>query len=123
MSISGVIRDSAFAYKRKVKVNPIERIYEDKGEKPYRKYNCPICCAVGNGNIGITEGIENCPLCGVALNWGRKPELGDMVILTGRKSKPNIRLEVTDEEQRIRVEEAMSLYGGPFGYTILEEEE
>lgn len=80
--MNGVIKDSPLCYKRKVKVNPIARHYENLGEQPYIKYSCPVCDAVGNRPFSITEGTENCPLCGVALNWNRKPEVGDAVVIT-----------------------------------------
>ena len=37
---------------------------------------------MGNVRIGITKGTPNCPLCGVALNWGRRPKAGDKVLIT-----------------------------------------
>lgn len=80
--ITGVIQNASKAYKRKVSVNPIAHHYEKPGEKPYIKYNCPVCEMVGN-KVQIPHGIEKCPLCGVSLNWTRKPEVGDVVVICG----------------------------------------
>lgn len=78
--LSGIIVNSNKVHKRKVSVNPIARHYEEPGEEPYIKYSCPVCAAVGNYGQ-VTEGTPNCMLCGVSLNWDRKPEMGDTVIL------------------------------------------
>lgn len=80
MNITGVVKDSNKAYKRKVAVNPVAHHYEEKGEKPYIKWGCPVCEAVGN-HTQVTEGETSCSLCGVSLNWERRPEKGDSVIL------------------------------------------
>lgn len=79
--MNGIITNADTCHKRKVAVNPITKHYEDPGETPYVKYSCPVCSAVGNSNISITEGSPRCPLCGVALNWDREPELGDTVVI------------------------------------------
>lgn len=79
--MNGVITDAKIAHKRKVKVNPIEKHYENKGEQPYIKYGCPVCAAVGNRNISIPYGISNCRLCQVALNW-QEPKAGDRICIT-----------------------------------------
>lgn len=76
----GVIQNSRYARKRKVAVNPIEHAYHGPDEKPYIKYNCPVCEAVGNWGVSISYGTPACPLCGVRLNWARQPEIGDQVI-------------------------------------------
>lgn len=86
--LAGVIKDSKFVHKRKVSVNPVEAHYEDQGEEPYIKYRCPVCKAVGNYG-SIPHGTKNCPLCGVSLNWDRKPQIGDSVIVHGGV-RPNL---------------------------------
>lgn len=78
--ITGIIKDSNVAYKRKVSVNPVPHHYEETGEKPYIKYTCPVCDTVGN-KAQVLRGTSNCLLCGVSLNWDRKPEVGDTVII------------------------------------------
>lgn len=80
--LSGVIKESEKVHERIVKVTPNEHFYEEKGVGIYKKYSCPVCQAVGNRNVGVYDGQENCSLCGVNLNWARKPEVGDYVILT-----------------------------------------
>lgn len=85
--MNGIILNANIAHRRKVRVNPIPRHYEELGEKPYIKYNCPVCDAIGNTKISIPEGILYCPLCNVALNWDRKPEIGDTVVI--RVSNPS----------------------------------
>lgn len=47
---------------------------------PYEKFTCPD--AVGNTKIASSQDIEQCPLCGVSLNWTRQPEVGDEIIIT-----------------------------------------
>ena len=87
-TVTGVIKDSNKAYRRKVSVNPIAVHYEDEGEKPMIKWRCPVCASVGN-RVSISEGIKNCSLCNVSLNWERKPEVGDYVIIRGMKYAPD----------------------------------
>lgn len=82
--LTGVIVDSNKACKRLVSVDPIAAHYEEKGEPPYIKYRCPVCRALGN-KVSIPHGVESCPLCGVHLNWDRKPEKGDLVIITNSR--------------------------------------
>lgn len=88
--MNGVIYDAKVAHKRKVKVNPIAHHYEKPGEQPYIKYNCPVCDAVGNKHISVPHGTSHCPLCGVALNWDRKPEIGDTVTMLATKLTESI---------------------------------
>lgn len=85
--ITGVITNSNKAYKRKVSVNPIPHHYEKLGEKPYIKWSCPVCEAVGN-KAQILHGVKNCSLCGVSLNWDRKPKVGDTVIINDWHALP-----------------------------------
>lgn len=67
-AINGKIIKAECAYQRIIYINPVEHHYEDPGEKPYIKYGCPVCEAVGNLHQ-VTPGEENCPLCGVNLSW------------------------------------------------------
>lgn len=85
-ALSGVIQDAKVVHKRRVKINPIAKHYEKPGEEPYIKYSCPVCHNAGNKNISITEGIPNCPLCGVSLNWDRELQVGDRVVITFQHS-------------------------------------
>lgn len=78
--LPGVVQNSNKCHKRTVSVNPIPHFYNQTGKTPYVKYNCPVCDAVGNKHIGLSKGVENCPLCGVRLNWKQKPEVGDTVM-------------------------------------------
>lgn len=81
-SVTGVIDDAKTVHKRKMRVTPIETHYEEDGESSYIKYSCPVCHAAGNTGISITKGKPKCPLCGVNLNWDRKPAVGDTVVIT-----------------------------------------
>lgn len=67
-TINGKVIEAERVYQRITYVNPIEHHYEEPGEKPYIKYSCPVCAAVGNLHQ-VTPGEENCPLCGVNLSW------------------------------------------------------
>lgn len=78
----GIIQNHKHAYKRRVTVTPIVHSYHEPGETPYEKFTCPVCNAVGNAKIAIPQDIEQCPLCGVSLNWTRQPEVGDEIIIT-----------------------------------------
>lgn len=84
--MNAIIQNAPIAHRRTVKVMPIARHYETPNETPYIKYNCPVCTAVGNTNIQLSGQPEHCPLCGVALNWDRKPKVGDTVITTEKPS-------------------------------------
>lgn len=81
--MNGVIINANHVHARRAAVNPIARHYEEKGERPYIKWSCPVCEAIGNHRVSIPEGIPECPLCGVHLNWNQKPEVGDQVIILG----------------------------------------
>lgn len=78
--ITGVIKDEKKAYKRLVSVNPVAHHYEEDRQRPYIKFGCPVCEAVGN-RVQVTPGLGSCMLCGVSLNWDRTIEPGDRVIL------------------------------------------
>lgn len=67
-AIEGNVKDSEYAYQRITHVRPIEHHYEELGEKPYIKYGCPVCEAVGNSHQ-VVPGEEKCRLCGVNLSW------------------------------------------------------
>lgn len=67
-AIDGKIAEAEYAYQRISYVYPVEHHYEESGEEPYIKYGCPVCEALENRH-GITQGIANCPLCGVNLSW------------------------------------------------------
>lgn len=49
-------------------VKPIANHYEDEGEAPYIKYNCPVCELIGHKHQ-VTEGFGRCWSCGVNLIW------------------------------------------------------
>ena len=66
--IEGNVKDSEYAYRRITRVCPIKHHYEESGEKPYIKYGCPVCEALGNIHQ-IRPEEESCPLCGVNLSW------------------------------------------------------
>lgn len=109
--MNGVITDAKIAHKRKVKVNPIEKHYENKGEQPYIKYGCPVCAAVGNRNISIPYGISNCRLCQVALNW-QEPRKGDRIC--------TVRPGIFEEGTVLVIKEVMDI-GGKKEYLVQEE--
>ncbi|MED9903554.1 MAG: hypothetical protein UFG06_05155 [Lachnospiraceae bacterium] len=50
------------------RVKPIEHHYENKGERPYIKYGCPVCESLGE-RFSFPKGIDNCPICNVNLLW------------------------------------------------------
>lgn len=62
------IIDAPVVHKRLVYVKPIAHHYENPGEKPYIKWSCPICEAVGNQHR-VSFKDENCMLCGIHLTW------------------------------------------------------
>lgn len=64
----GHIEESKYAYEKITSFKAIEGHYENKGEPPYIKYNCPICSMLGNRHQ-ITRGDKQCPLCGINLKW------------------------------------------------------
>lgn len=67
--IEGVVAESEYAYRRTTSVKPTEHHYEELGEKPYIKYSCPVCDALGNLHQ-VMPVTQNCPVCGVQLYWG-----------------------------------------------------
>ena len=97
--INGVIRDSGKACRRRVRVNPVERVYSPAGGKPYVKYSCPVCEAVGNSRISIPAGTDSCPLCGVRLNWDRELQAGDEV-LAGENRIWGVLMEVWKDKSK-----------------------
>lgn len=66
--LMGKVIEAKYAYQRITYVKPMENHYEDVGEKPYIKYNCPVCESLGNKH-SLSTGISNCPLCNVNLLW------------------------------------------------------
>lgn len=66
--ITGKVKEAKFAYQKITSIKPTEHHYEELGEKPYIKYSCPVCQAVGNLHQ-VTSGDKNCPLCNVNLCW------------------------------------------------------
>ena len=69
-------------HKQKVKLRPNEHHYENDGEEPYIKYTCRLCDQLVenlNGMLdiddvkfsrfSIPEGIEQCPCCGINIDW------------------------------------------------------
>ena len=66
--MKGIVKDSRLVHDRCVRVRPVEHHYEDKGEKPYIKYGCPVCEALGNMHQ-LLQGVDHCMLCGVKLAW------------------------------------------------------
>lgn len=66
--INGIIKQEQYTYRGMTYIQPTEHHYEEPGEKPYIKYGCPVCEALGNIHT-VTHGEKNCPLCGVNLSW------------------------------------------------------
>lgn len=60
-------------YLRVVYVKPIANHYEEKGEKRYIKYGCPVCEIIGHKHQ-VTEGSAKCSACSVNLIWEEPPE-------------------------------------------------
>jgi hypothetical protein len=67
-------------FKQKVKIRPNVHYYNKDGS--YVKYTCQICEQVVNGlngfldndderfvNFSLSEGIEQCPCCGINIDW------------------------------------------------------
>lgn len=67
VALSGYVVPAELIYKRKTSVFPTAHEYGDV-DKPYTKYTCPVCAALGNPHQ-VTEGMPNCPLCNVNLIW------------------------------------------------------
>lgn len=78
--MNGIIVNAKHVHGKHAKVNPIPHHYEGPGEKPYIKWHCPVCETLGNIRVSIPEGIPDCPLCGVHLNWTVKPQVGDLIL-------------------------------------------
>lgn len=68
LMINGKVKDADYVYQRKTFVKPVEHHYEAPGEKPYIKYSCPVCDALGNKHQ-VAPCQSNCPLCNVNLWW------------------------------------------------------
>lgn len=68
-AIDGIVKGADVAYRRTTSVKPTEHHYEEPGEKPYIKYSCPVCEALGNLHQ-VNRIVQNCPVCGVQLYWG-----------------------------------------------------
>lgn len=68
LELQGYVKDEEITCKKHVKVKPIAHHYENNNEKPYIKYSCPICEALGNKH-SVPTGADNCTLCGVNLAW------------------------------------------------------
>ncbi|ASA22626.1 hypothetical protein [Paenibacillus donghaensis] len=66
--LNGKVTDSKYAYQRIAYVKPVENHYENKGEQPYIKYECPVCELLNNKHQ-VAFGTDNCPLCNVNLLW------------------------------------------------------
>lgn len=77
-AINGKIIEAEYAYQRITYINPVEHHYEEPGEKPYIKYGCPVCEALGNLHQ-VTPGEENCPLCGVNFNWKIEDKMDEKI--------------------------------------------
>lgn len=72
-------------HKQKVKLRPNEHHYENEGEEPRIKYTCRLCeQLVENLNgflddedvkfsrFSFPEGTEQCPCCGINIDWDYK---------------------------------------------------
>ena len=75
-------------YQQKVKLRPIEHHYENEGEQPYIKYSCQLCEQLAKTSKGLyfdgyeddmgfvrfsfPKGTENCPCCGINIDWDYK---------------------------------------------------
>lgn len=58
------------ALEKQIPKKPIERHYEEEGEKPYIKYKCPSCDSPNQ----LIEGYDNyCSKCGQKIDWERIP--------------------------------------------------
>lgn len=66
--LNGKVTEAKYAYQRKTYVKPTPHHYENKGEKPYIKYGCPVCELLNNKHQ-LTLGSANCTLCNVNLLW------------------------------------------------------
>lgn len=72
-------------HNQKVKLRPNEHHYENEGEEPYVKYSCQICEQLSESIKGFyfdeeqkfvrfsfPKGTEQCPCCGVNIDWDYK---------------------------------------------------
>lgn len=66
--LQGKVTESDYSYEKVTFIKPIEHHYEENGERPYIKYGCPVCEALGNKHQ-VTYNTEKCDLCGVNLLW------------------------------------------------------
>lgn len=60
------------ALEKQIPRKPIERHYEEPGEKPYIKNTCPAGCRITLH--GGKYGFRYCPICGQALDWGEEDD-------------------------------------------------
>lgn len=119
--MTGIIISSAYVHRKHAKVNPIPHHYEEPGEKPYIKWHCPVCTMLGNRKISIPEKIPDCPLCGVHLNWDRKPEVGDRVLIM--ESEQEGIITKVEDPCTIRLDDGTEVLRDPAVLTILVQEE
>lgn len=76
-----------YVHQQKVKLRPNEHHYEKDGEDPYIKYTCRLCEQLTNNLNGflddedikfarfsLPEGIEQCPCCGINIDWNYRQE-------------------------------------------------
>lgn len=56
--IQGEVTKADYSFQRITFIKPTEHHYEEKGEKPYIKYGCPVCEALGNKHQSVKEKIN-----------------------------------------------------------------
>lgn len=60
------VESSILALKKQIPQKPIEKHYEEEGEKPYIKYKCPSC----QSRYQISKNYDfYCPQCGQKIDW------------------------------------------------------
>ena len=119
--MTGTLINSIYAYRKYAKVNPVPHHYEEPGEPPYVKWHCPVCAMLGNRKTSIPKNIPDCPLCGVHLNWDRKPEIGDQVLIVDSERKGII--QKSGNPCTVLLDDGTSVLQDPTVLTILVQEE
>lgn len=71
--LHGKVTETQYSYQKKAMLYPTAHYYGDVAGKPYIKYGCPICESLGfKHQVHPTD--DNCPNCGVNLDWSKTVE-------------------------------------------------
>lgn len=76
------VTGAEFVFQQRVSLRPNEHHYEDEGEPEYIKYSCQLCESLANSypnkvmgedeqfsRFSFAKGTEQCPCCGIYIDW------------------------------------------------------